>query len=61
MYTADAAWAQCAEDEKGSLEPGKRADLVVLSRDPTKVPPAEIATIRVERTVVAGTQVYRRS
>jgi predicted amidohydrolase YtcJ len=60
MYTADAAWAQRAEDEKGTLEPGKRADLVALSRDPTKGPPAEIAAIRVERTVVAGTEVYRR-
>jgi predicted amidohydrolase YtcJ len=60
LYTTGAAWAQCAEDEKGSLTPGKRADLVVLSADPVAVPPDQIAAIHVERTVVAGTEIFRR-
>lgn len=60
LYTTGAAWAQCAEDEKGSLTPGKRADLVVLSDDPTAVPPDQIAAIHVEQTVVGGREIYRR-
>jgi predicted amidohydrolase YtcJ len=61
LYTTVAAWAQREEDEKGSLAPGKRADLVVLSRDPTTVPADEIAAIQVQRTIAGGIEVYRRS
>jgi predicted amidohydrolase YtcJ len=61
LYTTSAAWAQHEEGEKGSLARGKRADLVVLSRDPTAVPPDEISAIQVLRTVVGGVEVYRRS
>jgi predicted amidohydrolase YtcJ len=44
------------EDEKGSLEPGKLADLVVLAKDPRRVPPDEIAAIEVVETWLGGEQ-----
>ena len=48
--TIDAAWACHAERSVGSIEPGKLADFVVLSADPTSVPTEAIASIRVEET-----------
>jgi predicted amidohydrolase YtcJ len=59
MYTLDAAYAQFQESEKGSITPGKRADLVVLSANPVSVAPGEIRAIRVEETVVGGAVVHR--
>jgi predicted amidohydrolase YtcJ len=61
MYTLDAAFAQFEEAEKGSITPGKRADLVVLSANPASVPPEEIRRITVEQTIVRGRVVYDRS
>ena len=52
--TIDAAFAHFEEGEKGSIEVGKVADLVVLSADPTSVKVGEIAGIRVEATVKDG-------
>ncbi len=52
--TIDAAW-QCHLDATcGSLEPGKAADLVVLERDPTRVPHDEIQSIEVHSTWLNG-------
>ncbi|MDY6818259.1 MAG: amidohydrolase [Halobacteriales archaeon] len=56
-YTRGAAYAEFAEDEKGTLEPGMVADAVVLDRDPHDHPEA-IADIDVEQTIVAGEVVY---
>jgi predicted amidohydrolase YtcJ len=53
-YTLGAARAAGLDAFSGSLEPGKRADLLVLSADPLACPPAEIARIRVEETWVGG-------
>lgn len=54
MYTRDAARLQFEEHEKGTLAPGKRADLVVLSGNPLAVRPDRISALRVLRTVVGG-------
>jgi predicted amidohydrolase YtcJ len=54
LFTRDAAYAQFAEREMGTLAPGKRADLVVLSADPLRVAPERIAALRVLRTICGG-------
>jgi predicted amidohydrolase YtcJ len=46
------------EHIKGSLTPGKLADLVMLAADPHETPPDEIKNIMVLRTVVGGKSVY---
>lgn len=52
--TIDAAW-QCQMDNiVGSLEPGKYADLVILDRDPFRIPPEEIGKIKVQETWLEG-------
>jgi predicted amidohydrolase YtcJ len=53
-YTVGSAYAEFAEKQKGTLEPGKLADFVVLDRDLTKIPAPEILGTRVLRTVVGG-------
>jgi hypothetical protein len=53
-YTLGGARAAGVADVCGSLEAGKRADLLVLSADPLAVAPTEIAHIRVEETWLAG-------
>ncbi len=57
--TIDSAYQYGEEKEKGSLEPGKLADLVVLDKNPTKVPVDEIKDIKVMETFKEGTSVYR--
>jgi predicted amidohydrolase YtcJ len=57
-FTIGAAYAAHAERDLGSLEAGKLADFVVLSRDIMTVPPAEILTTTVLETVVGGVTVY---
>jgi len=61
LFTCDAAYIQFEESEKGTLAPGKRADLVVLSANPLEVRSDRIAAIRVERTVAGGRVTYIRS
>jgi predicted amidohydrolase YtcJ len=57
--TIDAAWQVFQEDNRGSLEPGKYADLVVLSANPLDNP-MEMRELKVERTVIGGATIYRR-
>ena len=54
MFTVNAAYSAFEENEKGTLEVGKLADLVVLSDDPFKVPPKELNKIKVEKVFVEG-------
>lgn len=57
-YTLDAAYASGEEAIKGSLEPDKLADFVVLSRNPLTTPLDELDSVRVEATVVDGRATY---
>lgn len=53
-YTMGAAYAGYSEHELGSIEPGKLADLTVLSHDLTAIPPDDILHVKVERVMVDG-------
>jgi predicted amidohydrolase YtcJ len=59
-FTLGAAYAAHVETVLGSLEPGKLADFVVLSRDIMRVPPPDILTTTVRMTVVGGEVVYEQ-
>ncbi len=58
-YTLGAAYAAFQEKEKGTISPGKLADVVVLSDDLFRIPPERIKDVRVEITLVGGRVVYK--
>ncbi len=58
-YTWGSAYASFEEKIKGAIEPGKLADMVVLSRDILTIDPAEIADVKVLMTVFDGKVIYR--
>ncbi|MFO7893263.1 MAG: amidohydrolase [Longimicrobiales bacterium] len=60
-YTVNNAYAAFEEELKGSLTPGKLADMVVLSRDIMTVPEDEVRDAEVEYTIVGGKVVYERA
>lgn len=60
MFTADAAHG-CHMDDRGVLEPGSLADLVVLGRDPFETPLDELAELPVDMTVIGGDVVWEAS
>jgi hypothetical protein len=57
-YTVGSAYAEFAEKVKGSLAPGKLADLVILDCDIFKIEPADLDKVKVAMTVVDGRVVY---
>jgi predicted amidohydrolase YtcJ len=57
-YTIEAAYAEFEEKQKGSIEVGKLADLIVISADPTKIAPSELLRTSVLKTFVEGKVVY---
>jgi predicted amidohydrolase YtcJ len=59
-YTRGSAFAEFAEREKGTLEPGKLADLVVFAKDLLDLQAREILTTPVDLTVVGGRVVFER-
>lgn len=61
IHTINAAYTEFAEDKKGSIEPGKLADLIVLATDPFSIPPEEIRNIQVDYAIVDGKIVYQRN
>jgi hypothetical protein len=60
MYTLNAAYASFDENERGTIEVGKLADLTILSADPVSALPDEIKKIKVQMTIVNGNVVYSR-
>jgi predicted amidohydrolase YtcJ len=58
-YTAENAYGVFAEGRRGVLKPGALADLVLLDRDLTAIPPTDIPNARVLVTVAGGQVVYR--
>jgi predicted amidohydrolase YtcJ len=61
MFTIWAAYGGFEEKTKGSIEPGKLADLVVLSSDPLSAAPEAIAGIRADLVVLDGKVAYERT
>jgi hypothetical protein len=61
MYTINNAFASFEENLKGSLEPGKYADLAVLSADYLTCPTDRIKDLQVVMTMVGGKIVYNTS
>jgi len=59
-YTIDAAYATFEENIKGSLEPGKLADFVVIDKDLTTIPPETIRDAEVVMTIVNGKVVFEK-
>jgi predicted amidohydrolase YtcJ len=57
-YTAGSAYAEFQEKEKGTLSPGKLADMVVLDQDIFTIDPARIRNVKVETTIVGGRVVF---
>ena len=58
MYTEYGAEVTFEEGIKGSITPGKLADLVILSSDPLKNPPDEVKDLQVETTIINGEVVW---
>ena len=59
-YTSTGAWAEFSEREKGTLEPGKLADVIVLSGDIFRIPPEKIWDAKVILTVAGGKTAWDR-
>lgn len=60
-YTTGGAYASFQEHETGSLKAGKLADIVIIDRDLTRIPPETIRDAKIEYTIVGGGVVFDRS
>lgn len=58
-YTINGAWLSHDEKARGSLEPGKAADVIVLTRNLFETPPSEIGRVRILLTLLDGREVFR--
>jgi len=59
LYTRNGAYVGFEERDKGSLEPGKLADFIVVDRDVLHVPAEELKNVKVLRTYVGGKLIYK--
>jgi hypothetical protein len=57
--TIDAAWQNFEEEVKGSIQPGKLADFVILGENPLAADPLKIREIKVAETIVGGKTVFK--
>ena len=57
-YTVGSAFAEFQENEKGTIAPGKLADLVILTQDIFKIDPKEIEKVKVVTTIMDGRVIY---
>jgi predicted amidohydrolase YtcJ len=57
-YTSTGAYAEFSERDKGTLEPGKLADIVVLSEDIFRIPPENIRDVKVTLTLAGGRKTW---
>lgn len=57
-YTINGAYAEFQENKKGSIEPGKLADLIVLDRDILTIDPVKIKDVKVDMTILDGKIIY---
>jgi predicted amidohydrolase YtcJ len=60
-WTLGSATLQFEEDTHGSIQVGKRGDIVILSADPRRIDPEDLETIRVDYTIIEGQVAYRRA
>jgi predicted amidohydrolase YtcJ len=58
-FTINGAYANFLEQDTGSLEVGKAADLVVLDRNLFEIPASEISSVKILLTLFEGKEVYR--
>ncbi|WP_235536451.1 MULTISPECIES: amidohydrolase [unclassified Sphingomonas] len=61
MFTIDGVKRMGLDKELGSIEAGKRADFIVVDKNPFKIPATEIHTIKVQQTYIDGAVVFDRS
>lgn len=59
-YTINGAYANFIEQNRGSISPGKYADLVMISDDLFKIPADKIKDVKVEWTMVGGKEVWKK-
>jgi predicted amidohydrolase YtcJ len=59
MYTINGAYLTFDEDLKGSLEPGKLADMIIIDRDIMTCPEDDIKDIKVLQTILGGETIYK--
>jgi predicted amidohydrolase YtcJ len=60
-YTINGAYAAFEEGSRGSLDVGKYADMVVLSKDILSIPEAQIPSAEIDYTIVGGKILYKRT
>jgi predicted amidohydrolase YtcJ len=60
-YTMGSAFAEFQDNEKGSITPGKLADIVILSEDIFKIDPVKIKDVHVETTILGGKVIWQKN